>query len=170
MAVISKTVQDAFCEQIKNEMYSAYLYLSMSAWFEAQDLPGFAHWMKAQFIEEETHALKMLEFVVDRDGVVTLLPIAQPQSTWTSALEVYEQVLQHEQKVTALINDLYAVAVKEKDPASQVFLHWFINEQVEEEKNADLIVEQLKAIGAMRGLLIMLDGHMDERKASLSVG
>ena len=170
MAVISKTMQDAFCEQIKNEMYSAYMYLSMSAWFEAQDLPGFAHWMKAQFIEEETHALKQLEFVVDRDGVVTLLPIDQPPATFASALDVFEKVLAHEQHVTALINKLYAAAVAEQDTASQVFLQWFINEQVEEEKNADLIVEQLKAIGAMRGLLIMFDGHMDERKASLSVG
>jgi ferritin len=170
MAVISKTMQDAFCQQIKNEMYSAYLYLSMSAWFEAQDLPGFAHWMKAQFIEEEIHALKMTEFVLDRDGAVTLLPIDQPPSTFASALDVFEKTLAHEQTVTALINDLYATAIKENDTASQVLLHWFINEQVEEEKNADLIMEQLKAVGTMRGLLIMLDGHMDERKASLSVG
>lgn len=169
MATISKTMQDAFGDQIKNEMYSAYLYLSMSAWFEAQDLPGFGHWMKAQFIEEETHALKMLEFVVDRDGVVTMQAIPQPPTTWASALEVFQNVLEHEQHVTALISSLYALAGKENDYTSQTFLHWFITEQIEEEKNADLIVEQLKAIGAMTGLLIMVDGHMKERKATLSV-
>jgi ferritin len=170
MATISKTMQDAFCEQIKNEMYSAYMYLSMSAWFEAQDLPGFAHWMKAQFIEEENHALKQMEFVLDRDGAVTLLSIDQPPTTFASALDIFEKVLAHEQHVTALINKLYAAALAEKDTASQVFLQWFISEQVEEEKSADQIVEQLKAIGTMRGLLVMFDGHMDERKASLSVG
>jgi ferritin len=169
MANISKTMQDAFCEQIKNEIYSAYMYLSMSAWFEAQDLPGFAHWMKAQFIEEETHALKMMEYVVDRDGEVTLMAIPQPPTTWTSAVEVYQKVLEHEQLVTSLIHKLYAAADKENDYTSQTFLQWFINEQVEEEKNADLIVEQLKSIGNMRGLLVMFDGHMTERKASLSV-
>ncbi len=170
MANIGKNMQDTFNEQIKNEMYSAYMYLSMSMWFEAKDLPGFAHWMRAQYIEEQTHALKLMDFVVDRDGVVTLLPIPQPPLTFTSALNVFEATLAHEQKVTEMINHVYAVAIEDKDTASQVFLQWFITEQVEEEKNADLIIEQLKAIGSMRGLLIMLDGHMDERKASPSVG
>ena len=169
MANISSTMQDAFCEQIKNEMYSAYLYLSMSAWFEAQDLPGFAHWMKAQFIEEETHALKQMEFVVDRDGIVTLHPIAQPPSTWASALEVFENVLEHEKHVTHLISNLFALATDEKDFTSQQFLNWFLNEQVEEEKSADLIVAQIKSIGNMKGLLVMFDGHMEKRSATLSV-
>ncbi len=169
MATISKTMQDAFNEQIKNEMYSAYLYLSMSAWFEEQDLPGFAHWMRAQFIEEETHALKMFEFVVDRDGSVNLLPIPQPTWTFESAVDVFQKTLAHEQVVTSLIHKLYATAEAEKDYTSMMFLKWFIDEQVEEEKNADLLVERLKAIGQMRGLLVMLDGHMEERKATLSV-
>ena len=169
MADISKTMQDAFGEQIKNEMYSAYLYLSMSAWFEDQDLPGFAHWMKAQFIEEETHALKMFDYVVDREGIVTLQPIAQPPSTWASAIEVFENVLEHEKHVTHLISNLYAMSVEERDFTSQQFLNWFLNEQVEEEKNADLILARLKSIGNMKGLLVMFDGHMEERKASLSV-
>jgi ferritin len=162
-------MQDAFGEQIKHEMYSAYLYLSMSAWFEDQDLPGFAHWMKAQFIEEQTHALKMFDYVADRDGIVTLQAIAQPPSTWASALEVFQKVLEHEKHVTQLITNLFALSVKEGDFTSQQFLNWFLNEQVEEEKNADLIVARLESIGNMKGLLVMFDGHMEERKASLSV-
>jgi ferritin len=170
MANISKTVQDAFNEQINKELYSAYLYLSMSMWFESNDLPGMAHWMKAQFIEEQTHALKMADFVNDRNGDVTLIAIDKPTATFTSALDVFEKTLAHEQHVTQLINNLYAVALKENDTASASFLKWFIDEQVEEEKNADLIVKRLKAIGAMAGMLVMFDGHLDERKASLSVG
>jgi ferritin len=169
MANISKTMQDAFNEQIKNEMYSSYLYLSMSAWFEEQDLPGFAHWMRAQFIEEQIHALKMFDFVVDRDGAVNLQPIPQPTITFESALDVYQKTLEHEKKVTSLIHNLYKTAETEDDYTSMMFLKWFIDEQVEEEKNADLLVAQLQAIGQMRGLLIMLDGHMDKRSATLSV-
>lgn len=169
MADISKTMQDAFNEQIKNEMYSGYMYLSMSAWFEDKNLPGFAQWMKAQYVEELNHAMKMFEYVVDRNGVVTLKVIDQPPSAFASPLAIFQATLEHEQKVTALINGLYAQAVKENDYTSQQFLNWFTNEQIEEEKNATLIVEQLKSIGTMAGMLVMFDGHFDDRKATLSV-
>jgi len=169
MAAISKTMQDAFNEQIKNEVYSAHLYLAMSAWFEAKELPGFAKWMRAQYIEELTHANKMFDYVVDRDGLVTVPAIAQPPAEFASALDIYEKTLEHERHVTELINNLYRKAAAENDYESMTYLQWFLNEQVEEEKNALHIVEQLKAIGNMQGLLIMLDGHMDKRSASLSV-
>jgi ferritin len=170
MADISKTMQDAFNEQIKNEFASAYLYLAMSVWCESEKLPGAAHWMRAQFIEEQTHALKMADFVLERGGVVNLHTIAQPTATFKSVIDVFEQTLAHERVVTELINKLYDVAVSEKDLASQVFLQWFVSEQVEEEKNATEKVDQFKAIGSARGMLVMFDGHLEDRKASLSVG
>jgi ferritin len=162
-------MQDAVNEQIKNEMYSAYLYLSMSMWFEAQNLPGFAKWMRAQYIEEQTHALKFMDFVVDRDGVVTLQTIAQPPATFASALDVFEKTLEHERRVTALIHNLYDLATKENDYASMSFFKWFIDEQVEEEASATLMVERLKSVGNMAGMLVMFDGHFTDRKATLSV-
>jgi ferritin len=168
--MLTKPMLDALNEQINKEMYSAYLYLSMSMWFETQQLPGFAHWMKAQFIEEETHALRFADYINDHDEVVTLTAIAKPTATFASTLDVFEQTLAHEKTVTASIKALHTLAVKENDFATQSALLWFINEQVEEEKNATLIRDQVKAIGTMQALLYMFDGHMDERKASLSVG
>lgn len=170
MATIGKAVQDAMNEQVKNEMYSAYLYLSMSAWFETQDLPGFAHWMRAQFIEEQTHALKFMDFILDRGGDVTLQPLAQPPTTFASPIDVFSKTLEHERSVTSLINGIYALAAKENDYASMSFLKWFIDEQVEEEKSADLLVQRVKAIGTHAASLVMFDGHLAERKAALSVG
>lgn len=170
MANISKTMQDAFNEQIKNEFDSAYLYLAMSVWCESEQLPGAATWMRAQFIEEQTHALKMADFVLERNGVVTLHALVQPPATFKSVVDVFEQTLAHERLVTELISKLHNVAVSEKDLASQAFLQWFISEQVEEEKNASDKVEQFKAIGSARGMLVMFDGHLKDRKASLSVG
>jgi ferritin len=169
MADISKTMQDAFNEQIKNEIYSGYMYLSMSAWFETQSLPGFAHWMKVQYVEELNHANKMFDYVTDRNGAVTLQMIPQPPTEFTSALAIFQATLEHEQKVTALIQHLCSLADQENDYTSQQFLTWFTNEQIEEEKNATLMRDRLKAIGAMAGMLVMLDGHFDDRKASLSV-
>jgi ferritin len=167
--MLSQALQDAISEQIKNEMYSAYMYLSMSAWFEDQDLPGFAHWMRAQFIEEETHALKFTDYVLDHNHPVALKAIPQPPTTWNSPVHVFEQTLEHEQKVTAMIKGIYAIAEKEGDYTTQQFLNWFLNEQVEEERNADLMLEQLRAMGNLRGMIVMLDGHKTGRSASLSV-
>ena len=170
MANISKTMQDAFNEQIKNEMDSAYLYLAMSVWCESENLPGAATWMRAQFIEEQTHALKMADFVLERGGNVTLHALVQPPATFKSVVDVFEQTLAHERLVTELINKLYNTAVTDKDLASQVFLGWFISEQVEEENHATEVLEQLKAVGSARGMLVMFDGHLKDRKATLSVG
>ena len=163
--MINKTVQDAINEQIKNELYSAYLYLSMGAYFESISLPGFAKWMKVQAAEEQEHAMKFFEYVFERGGRVQLKAIDQPPFEWQSPLVAFEQVLEHEQKVTSLINSLYAVALKENDYASQVMLHWFITEQVEEEKNAAAIIEQLKMIDARETAILMLDHDLGKRSA-----
>ena len=160
---ISKTMQDAINEQIKNEYYSAYLYLSMSGYFESMNMPGSAKWMRTQHDEELTHALKMFDFVNDRDGRVVLKPIDQPANDFASPLAVWEMVLEHERKVTSLIYKIYEQAVKEGDYATQTFLAWFINEQVEEEKNASLMLERFKQAGSSPASLLLFDGHFTKR-------
>lgn len=161
---LSKTMQDMLNEQIKNEFYSAYLYLSMSAYFESLNLPGSAQWMRKQFEEEQMHALKMFDFVNDRNGRVTLQAIPQPAIEWASPVAAWQQVLEHEQQVTALINNLYTQAVNEKDYAAQAFLAWFVTEQVEEEKNATLMLERFKQAGTNAASLLLFDGHFTKRE------
>ncbi|MDH4138293.1 MAG: ferritin [Anaerolineae bacterium] len=163
--MLSKTIQDAMNEQVKNELYSAYLYLSMSAYCEAANLPGFAHWMRVQAQEEVEHAMKFYHFVYERGGRVALQAIDQPPVEFQSPLHVFEQTLAHEQKVTTMIHDLYTLAVQEKDYASQAFLQWFVTEQVEEEASATQIVETLKRIGDKSHALIMLDKELGRRGA-----
>jgi ferritin len=161
--MISKSMQDAINEQIKNEIYSAYLYLSMSAHFEGRNLNGFAKWLRVQANEELGHAMKFYDYLFERGGQVVLKAIEQPPSEWKSNLEVFEQVLEHEQKVTAMINKLYEQALKENDYPSQILLQWFINEQVEEEKNATQIIENLKLIDAHGTAVLMLDHELGKR-------
>ena len=161
--MLSKKVQDAINEQIKNELYSGYLYLAMSAYFEAKNLPGFAHWMRLQAEEEQEHALKFFDFVNDRGARVVLQAIDQPPVEWESPLAVFEQTLEHEQKVTGLINQLYELALEENDYPTQVMLQWFIDEQVEEEKNATEIVETLRLAGEKGQALIMMDRALARR-------
>ena len=161
--MLSKSMQDAINEQIKQELYSAYLYLSMGAHCESVNLPGVAHWMKVQYQEETGHAMKFFDYVFDRGGRVVLQGIEKPPAEFRSVTEVFEKTLEHERKVTGLINQLYSLAVKENDYASQEFLHWFIKEQVEEEKNATQILEQLKMIGEKGSGIIMLDRHLASR-------
>lgn len=161
--MLSKKLQDALNEQIKNELYSGYLYLAMSAYFEANNLPGFARWMRVQAGEEQAHALRFFDFIVERGGRVVLQAIDQPPVEFSSPLAVFEATLEHEKKVTGLINQLYELAVAERDYPAQVMLQWFINEQVEEEKNAAQIVETLKMIGEKGQALIMLDRELGQR-------
>jgi ferritin len=161
--MLGKKVQDAINEQIKNELYSGYLYLAMSAYFEAKNLPGFAHWMRMQAEEEQEHALKFFDFVNDRGARVVLQAIDQPPVEWESPLAVFEQTLEHEQKVTGLINQLYELALEENDYPTQVMLQWFIDEQVEEEKNATGIVETLRLAGDKGQALIMMDRALGRR-------
>jgi ferritin len=161
--MLSKKVRDAINEQIKNELYSAYIYLAMTAYFEDQNLPGMARWMRMQSNEEVEHAMKFFDYIYDRGGRVALEAIDQPPFEWTSPLAAFEQAYAHEQKVTGLINGIYETAVKENDYPTQVMLHWFIDEQVEEERNASNIVEQLKMIGDQTGPLLMLDHQLGQR-------
>jgi ferritin len=161
--MLSKTMQDAINVQINKEFYSAYLYLSMSAYFESSNMPGSAKWMRAQFGEEQMHALKMYDYVLDQGGSVTLQAIDQPTLKWKSPAGVWENVLEHEKKVTALIHKLYALAVEEKDYATQTFLAWFVTEQIEEEKNASLMAERFKQAGTNVASLLLFDGHFTKR-------
>ena len=162
--MLSKAMQDAINEQIKNELYSAYLYLAMSNYFEEKNLGGFANWLKVQFHEEQGHALKFMEYIHDRGGQVALKAIDQPPAAWTTNLEVFKQVLEHEKKVTSLIYKLYELALKENDYATQLMLQWFISEQVEEEKNAGEIIAQLEMIDAHNTAVLMLDHDLGKRK------
>ncbi len=163
--MLNKPMQDAMNEQIKNELYSAYIYLSMSAYFEDTSLPGFAHWMRVQAQEEQEHAMKFYHFINERGGRVVLQAIDQPPMEFESPLDVFERTLEHEQRVTGLIHQLYALGVQEQDYASQIFLQWFVTEQVEEEANATQIVETLKLIGDKRHALLMLDRELGSRGA-----
>lgn len=161
--MINQAVLDRMNEQITHELYSAYLYLSMSAYFESENLPGFATWMRVQSREEQVHALKFYDYIHDRGGKVVLQAISQPPVDFNSAQDVFKQSYEHEQKVTALINNIYNVATAEKDLASQVFLHWFLEEQVEEEKNASQILDLLEKIGPSVGSLYQLDHRLGKR-------
>lgn len=162
---MTPTMQTALNEQINHELYSAYLYLSMAAYFEGKNLPGFANWMKIQAQEETAHAMKFYNFIFDRNGTVTLKAIAQPPTEFKSSLEVFKQALEHEQKVTTLITKLYEQALTEKDYPTQVMLQWFIDEQVEEEKNVTEIIARLEMIGDSKGSLLYLDHELGKRKA-----
>jgi ferritin len=168
--MLGKAVQDAINEQIKNELYSAYQYLSMAAYCESVNLPGFAQWMRAQSQEETEHAMKFYDFILDRNGRVVLQAIEAPVVEFGSPLEVFEQALEHEQKVTAMINELYGLAVRENDYASQTFLQWFVTEQVEEEKIAGDVVESLRMVGDKSEALFLLDRELGRRETDEQPG
>jgi ferritin len=161
--MISNAMQTAINEQINKELYSSYLYLSMAAYFENKNLPGFAKWMHVQADEEHEHGMKFFQHLVDRGGKVELKAIAGPETEWKTNLEVFKQVQEHEAMVTASINALYELALKEKDYPAQVMLQWFINEQVEEEKNAADNVQQLELIDAKGTAILMLDHQLGKR-------
>lgn len=162
--MIGIAMQDAMNEQINKEFFSSYLYLSMAAYFEERNLSGFAHWMRMQADEERGHAMRFYDFIVDRGGRVVLKAIDAPKTDWSSSLEVAQEVAQHEAKVTASIYSLYELAMQEKDYPAQTMLQWFINEQVEEEKNAAEIVANLKLIEERGTAVLMLDKQLGKRK------
>lgn len=161
--MLNKKIEEALNSQINAEMYSSYLYLSMSAYFESTGLSGFANWMRAQAQEELMHAMKFYDYVNERGGRVILGPIEAPLSEWESPLATFEATYEHEQKVTGLINDLVNLAMEEKDHATNTFLQWFVTEQVEEEASASEIVNKLKLIGDAPGGLFMLDRELGTR-------
>jgi ferritin len=161
--MITKKMQEALNGQINAELYSAYLYLSMEAYFKSENLPGFANWMRAQTQEELMHAMKIYDFLNERGGRVILKPIEEPQAQWDSPLAAFEAAYKHEQKVTGLINDLVNLAIEEKDHATNSFLQWFVNEQVEEEASADEVVQKLKRVEKAPGGMFMIDQELGQR-------
>jgi ferritin len=161
---IQKRMQTAINKQINAELYSAYLYLSMATYFEADNFNGFAHWMKKQAHEELEHAMRFYSYVFERGGQVTLDAIKKPTATCKSPLDAFTKALKHEQEITSLIHKLVDLANTTKDHATTSFLKWFVDEQVEEEASASDIVEKLKLIGDSKGSLYMLDKQLGKRK------
>ena len=168
--MLSDRLQDAINRQINRELYAAHLYLSMSAYFETLSLNGFAHWMKMQFEEETSHALKLFDYVNDRDGRVTLHAIEQPPIEFESPHAVMRAALDHERHVTEMINDLYALAVDERDYPSHVLLEWFVAEQVEEEKVLTEIVDHMNLIGNDGTGLLIMDQRLGDRTGEADAG
>ena len=161
--MLKEKVLNAINEQINAEQYSSLLYLSMSAWFSDKGLPGFANWMYVQYQEEMTHANKFFNYVNERGGKVTLKAIGQMPTEWGSIIEVVEATLAHEQYVTDLINNLVDIALQEKDHATQSFLQWFVDEQVEEEANVKEILDTLKLVNGQGNGIFMLDRELRGR-------
>lgn len=161
---MDKKLVKAFNDQIKNELYSAYIYLSMAAYFQAENLSGFARWMTIQAKEEVGHAMKLFGHLTERGARVELQAIDQPQSKFSSAVDVFEKTLAHEKKVTGMINKLYELANKENDYPASILLQWFITEQVEEESTADSILQNLKKIKPDSSAMLMYDQVMKKRQ------
>ena len=160
---IPKRVEDAMNHQLGSEFHSAYVYLGMSAYCEAQSLPGFATWLRAQYQEELEHAVKFYSFILDRGGRVTLDAIEKPPTDYKSPLAVFEAALANEESVTAAIDDLYTLTDEERDYASQAFLNWFVTEQVEEEKIVGDVVDSLRRVGEKGEALFLLDRELGNR-------
>lgn len=165
--MITDKMTAAINGQINAEIYSAYLYYSMSAYFESISMAGFAHWMEMQAKEEMYHSSKLVGYLHERGGRVILEAIDKPQTEWQSPLNVVEDVLAHEQKVTGLINDLMDIAQAEHDHASGIYLQWFVLEQVEEEANVGAILGKMKMIDKDSSGLFALDQEMGQRVFTL---
>ena len=163
--MLSATLQSAINQQIKAEIDSAYLYLAMSAFCESQNLPGMATWLRIQWQEELQHAMKLFRYVNERGGRVILEAVDKPAAEFTSPSALFTMVLDHEKKVTGLINKLYDLAIKENDHATQIELQWFVKEQVEEEKNASDVLHMLNVAGESGVSLIMVDRQLAQRAA-----
>lgn len=164
--MLSKNILNAFNTQIKDELESAYLYLSMSSYCNAESLFGFAKWLRLQAQEELGHGMRLFDYVHHRGSQVSLQAIEEPKARFTDLLELFKIVLEHEQRVTSRIHKLYELTLQESDYASQVELQWFITEQVEEEQTAAAIVEQLRKVGDNKAALLMMDREMAARSAA----
>ena len=161
--MLTPKIEEALNTQLNREFYSAYLYLSMAAWCETNDMLGMSNWMKVQFEEEQFHALKFFNYITERGGKVVLEQINTPPNNWDSYLALFESTLGHEQKVTSMINDLMYLAREERDNATEVFLGWFINEQVEEEASVHAILGKLKIAKDSPHALLMIDQELSTR-------
>lgn len=162
--MITKKMQDAINEQVKHEIDSAYIYLSMAANFHDQGWEGMAHWMRKQSHEERTHAEKFFKHLVERESRVELKAVAQPKNGWATPLEAFKEAYKHEKFITGKINQMVKLAEEEKDYAASVLLNWFVDEQVEEENNAALIVQQLERVGDSAVGLYVLDAELGKRE------
>ncbi len=162
--MIGKKMQDALNEQIKYELESGYLYLSMASYFHDQGLEGMAHWMMIQEKEERAHAMKIFDHLINRDGRVELRALAEPKREWASALETFKAAYQHEQFITGRIDELVRLAAQEGDNPAWVMLQWFVTEQVEEEASTFRIVGMLERIGPSGNGLFMLDRELGKRE------
>jgi len=160
---LDKQIESVLNTQINNEFWSAYLYLSMSAFFSKIGLPGFANWMKMQYHEENEHAMRIFNYVYDRGGQVTLKPIAEVETEWKNVLHVFEETLAQERKVTQKINECMELAIEKNDHATVKMLQWFVEEQVEEEAVASDVIDQLKLFDAKGSGLFYMDKKMAQR-------
>ena len=161
--MIDKDIEKAINKQINEEMYSAYLYLAMSAYFHDINLPGFANWMFVQYQEEVSHAMKFYRYLIERGGRVELFAIEKPAKQWDSPLHAMEETLKHERHITQCINDLADLAEHKKDRPTLNLLQWYIDEQVEEEANDEEIIAKLKMIGDNPHGLLMIDSQLAQR-------
>jgi len=161
--MLNQRVYNAINDQINAEIWSGYMYLSMSAYFSSEGLNGFANWMRVQWQEELSHAMKFFDYVVERGERPILKPIDAVPEKWDSAMHAMEETLKHEQHVTALINNIMDIAIEEKDHATKSMLQWFIDEQVEEEANVQEIIDSLKLIGDKGHGVFMLDKELKTR-------
>ena len=165
--MISAKMQEAINQQINAELYSAYLYMSMAAYFDHLQLPGFCHWMKVQVQEELSHVVRFYNYLSERGGRALMAAIEAPPSEWESPLECMQAVLEHERKVTGLINQLMNLAHDERDHASTSFLQWFVDEQVEEEASVEAILGKLNLVQGAAGGLFMVDKEMGGRSFTM---
>ncbi|MDH3457587.1 MAG: ferritin [Gemmatimonadota bacterium] len=156
-------VAKAMNDQVAMEFHAAYLYLSMSAYLESQNLPGFAKWMRMQYQEEVVHALRFFDYLLEAGDKAELQAVAKPAATFKGPLDVFKKSLAHEKKVTASINKIYEAAVKSKDYPAQIMLQWFIDEQQEEERTVGEIIAQLEMVGGNGPALLMLDRELASR-------
>lgn len=161
--MINENVKNVLNEQVNKELYSAYLYLSMSAYFSDLGLLGFANWMRVQTQEETAHAMFIYDFLIDRGEKVILTAIETPPTSWNNPLHAIEEALKHEIYVTGLINNIVSVAEEVKDRATMSYMNWFVDEQVEEEANAKEIIDKLKLIGDDKSALYLLDKDLSAR-------
>jgi len=161
--MINERMLTAINKQIKNELESSYLYLSMTTYFHSESLDGMAHWMRCQTHEEIVHAMKFYNFIIDRGAQVKLMDLSRLKTNWASPIEAWEDTYKHEQQITGNINDLITIAREEKEYASEPLLAWFVEEQVEEEANVSKVVEQLEILGNDKPGLIMLDRELGGR-------
>ncbi len=168
--MLNPKIQEAFNRQLNAELHSSYLYLSMAAYFDSENLAGMAAWMRIQAQEELTHALKFFDFINERDGRVKLTPVEGPKIEWQSPLGAFEDAYGHECKITGLINQLVDLSIRESDHAANAFLQWFVTEQVEEEAAAKSIVDKLKLAGDNTVALLMMDGELGQRPPAAAPG